>query len=166
MKFMHCMDKTIEYLVFVSSFGFAVVSVLQIFCRVVLNNSLPWSEEAARYLFVLTVFFGAILCVNDKMHTSVDILLEHLPFKAKRWHGLAVYGLMFFFCMYLMVYGWQIAMRNMHQISSAMRIPIGYVYLCIPVSGLFMGMNCIRVAWRDWKAGREDRQPVEEACNG
>ncbi len=150
MKCFRIMDNVLEWIVFVCSFGFAVLCIFQIFFRVIVNDSIPWSEEASRYLFVQVVFFGGIICVNEKLHTGVDLLVQVLPFQTKRYHSIAICALMFVFCMYLMVSGCQIAMKNMYQISSALRIPIGYVYLCIPLSGLFMGINCIRVAYRDW----------------
>jgi TRAP-type C4-dicarboxylate transport system permease small subunit len=56
----------------------AVVGV-QIFARYVLNHSLYWSEELARYLFIYLVFLGAAVALRRDGHIRVSFLVERLP---------------------------------------------------------------------------------------
>ncbi len=56
-----------------------VIMFIQVFFRYVLNNSLSWSEELAKYLFVWMTFLGAALCLRDKAHIGVDYFLSLLP---------------------------------------------------------------------------------------
>ena len=60
---------------------FAVLTIIvfsQFFSRYVLNNSLAWTEEAARYLLILLTFWGMILV----QIRGTDIVLEFLD---RRW---------------------------------------------------------------------------------
>jgi len=56
-----------------------VIMFIQVFFRYVLNNSLSWSEELAKYLFVWMTFLGAALCLRDKLHIGVDYFVSLLP---------------------------------------------------------------------------------------
>ena len=56
-----------------------VIMFIQVFCRYVLNNSLSWSEELTKYLFVWMTFLGGALCLRDKIHIGVDYFVSFLP---------------------------------------------------------------------------------------
>lgn len=56
-----------------------LIMFIQVFFRYVLNNSLSWSEELAKYLFVWMTFLGAALCLRDKIHIGVDYFVSLLP---------------------------------------------------------------------------------------
>ena len=56
-----------------------LIMFIQVFFRYVLNNSLSWSEELAKYLFVWMTFLGAALCLRDKAHIGVDYFVSLLP---------------------------------------------------------------------------------------
>ncbi len=56
----------------------ALIVALQVFCRYVLNHSLFWSEELARYLLVWLTFLGATAAYYRKIHPGIDILTLRL----------------------------------------------------------------------------------------
>ena len=47
---------------------------LQFFTRYVLNDSLGWTEEVARYLLILLGFLGGILCARTNSHIHLEFL--------------------------------------------------------------------------------------------
>jgi len=49
--------------------------LVQVFCRYVLNDSLPWSEELARYLMVWMTFLTLPVVSRTKQHAALDIIL-------------------------------------------------------------------------------------------
>ncbi len=62
--------------------GFAVmlvITLLQVIFRYVLMWPLAWTEEAARVLFVLTMFFGIAIAIREREHVVVDFLFNRLP---------------------------------------------------------------------------------------
>lgn len=61
-------------------FGVLFITVfLQFFTRYVLNDSLAWTEEAARYLLILLAFVGAIKCQLLDSHIRLEFIDHFLP---------------------------------------------------------------------------------------
>lgn len=57
MKLLKKIDKNLErWVMFLLLAGMTLVLGIQIFCRFVLNNSLTWSEELARFMFIWSTF--------------------------------------------------------------------------------------------------------------
>ena len=48
----------------------------QVFTRQVLHNSAPWTEEAARYTFVVLAIFSAAFVFGERGHIAVEMLVE------------------------------------------------------------------------------------------
>ena len=57
---------------------FAIVA-LQFFTRYVLNDSLGWTEEIARYFLILLGFSGAITCARKNSHIHLEFLYHYMP---------------------------------------------------------------------------------------
>lgn len=59
MKFLKLIDEYLEMSICVALISvIAVVLGLQVFMRYVMQNSLSWSEELARYLFIWLIYIG------------------------------------------------------------------------------------------------------------
>ncbi|WHH57080.1 TRAP transporter small permease [Petroclostridium sp. X23] len=160
-KLLHSMDNINRIAVFLCIFGFTSICFLQVVFRYVFNNSLSWSEEACRYLFVFTTFLGSALCVIEKRHVTIDLVTSLLPKKYKKYHSLIMYSLIFIFSIYLIKAGWILAMKNMFQRSAALGIPIGILYYVIPISAVFMAINSIRIIISDWhEKSRKDSNVI------
>lgn len=57
----------------------AVVVFLQFFTRYVLNDSLAWTEEVARYLLILVCFLGSISAVRRGGHIALEFFIRMVP---------------------------------------------------------------------------------------
>jgi TRAP-type C4-dicarboxylate transport system permease small subunit len=114
---------------------------LQVLFRYVFKLPLGWSEEMARFVFVWIVFLGAAIGVNTKAHIAIDILLRYLPTNIVRFFRLFTEITILGFAIFLMLYGWKITSIAMRQITPALEIPWGCVYIAIPVSAFFMSLN-------------------------
>ena len=49
------------------------------FTRYVLNDSLGWTEEIARYFLILLGFVGGITCVRKSKHIFLEFAFHYLP---------------------------------------------------------------------------------------
>ena len=67
-----------------------VIALVQVFCRYVLNDSLIWPEEMARFAFVWFVFLGAAMVTRRSGHIVIDLLPRALGPRALRVHATAV----------------------------------------------------------------------------
>jgi len=108
---------------------FAVV-FLQFFTRYVLNNSLGWTEEIARYLLILVTFVGSVTAMRKGSHIAVEALLVYLPREARHWTLVTVDGLVALFCGAMAWYAYQLgALAPGYMVS--IDIPKGYMYWAV-----------------------------------
>ncbi|MBG0775690.1 MAG: TRAP transporter small permease [Desulfovibrionaceae bacterium] len=124
-----------------------VVIFVQVFCRYVLNDALSWSDELARYLFIWLTFLGASVAFYDDTHIKVTLFVDSIRNPKLR---AGIYALADALCLwFLWVFvqdGFVVSSRvlALGQLSSSMEfIPVGVVYLAVPLGSLFMGLNVI-----------------------
>ncbi|MDR1044672.1 MAG: TRAP transporter small permease [Candidatus Adiutrix sp.] len=108
----------------------------QVFTRYLMDYSLYWSEEAMRYLFAWLVFLAMGLGIRRRAHVAIEVLIETLKPNGRRLLALLVMLLILLFCLAFTYYGCKLTMRNLTQLSPAMRLPMGWVYVSLPLGGL------------------------------
>ncbi len=144
-----CLDKVESFAMIVFMLVATFVAIIQVIARYVFNNSLYWSEETVLYALIMMSFLTCSMGVRYAAHICVEVLpLMVGPRLARVLHYLAnVLGLMF--AGVLVYYGARLAINTlaMNQLSPAMRIPVGYVYMVIPVSAAFMGLRYLWILW-------------------
>lgn len=73
-----------DSIVFIVFWALAIVVFLQFFSRYVLNSSIGWTEEIARYLLIAVTFIGAAMAVRKRSHIAVEFLHRYLGPQAER----------------------------------------------------------------------------------
>ena len=104
--------------------------------RYVLHTALNFSEELGRYLFVWIVFIGMARCVAEDKHVALDLLPHALKGNAGRMLKTVIDLLCMFFFFSVTRAGIALCEVGARQKSATMRIPMNYIYLCIPVCGV------------------------------
>ena len=119
-------------------FGVAILVVTaQVLWRYALNDSLVWTEEASRYLFVWMTLLGAALAVKEGTHIRVTALVDNLPVRVKRRLRVLELILMAAFLGFLVVVGFQWVALNADTPTPALRLPMNYaLYASLPVASL------------------------------
>lgn len=139
---MNTLSNVIEkiLLVFLSMLllGIVVIVGLQVVCRYMLGAPLTWSEEVARYLMVWFSLLGAVLGVRHHAHVAVDFFVERLPWTLQSAFRIGSHCLCLIFLSVLTVKGFELSFDKFHIPSPASSIPMGLVYLSIPVGGALM----------------------------
>lgn len=113
---------------------------VQVVLRYVFNESLIWVEELVRYLVVWMSLLGAGLGLKEKTHIAISILQKVLsPAQGRVVQALADVLILALGAL-LLVYGLRLALHtwSFGQLSSALRVPMGAVYLCLPLGGLLL----------------------------
>lgn len=119
----------------------SIIIFVQVIFRYLLKASLPWSEELSRYLLVWTTFFGGAYGVRLGAHIGVEAFMMLLPKKVKRVLNVLILIVSIALCAIIFIFSIQIVQTQLRkgQLSPAMRIQMGYVYLAIPFGmGLFI----------------------------
>ena len=70
-------ERVIAIVTFISMM---LIMFIQVFFRYVVQSSLAWSEEAMRYLFVITSYFGAACATYEHKHVVVQKPMTKLFF--------------------------------------------------------------------------------------
>ncbi len=115
-----------------------VIVTVQIIWRYILRLPLPWVDELARYLFIWLSFFGAALAVKKGAHMGVNLLLKMAPPNIRFILQMIIFGLMFALCFIILIWGSRLVIHSMPRFAPTLQIPMGYVYLALPVSAFFM----------------------------
>ena len=150
-------NQAVEYLLFGMGFGMAILVAVQVFSRYVLNHSLFWSEELARFLLVWLTFLGASVVYYRGANASVDFLYERLGYKGRRTFDIAVHLISLAFFIVMLIYGWEFAHFVRNQYSAALYLPKWIPHSIIPVSGGILVLHTLNQLWRDLAgAGKEE----------
>ncbi len=131
-KLSDILDKIAEVIIVVMLGAMVLITGAQIICRLFFT-ALSWSEEATRYLLIWSTMFGAGCVYKHSGHISISVLQDMLPEKAKDILQIAVHILCMILFGLIVFYGIQYFGRQGSQLSAAMRLPMRYVYTCIPV---------------------------------
>ena len=130
--------------VIVVVFSILVIScVLQVFTRFVLNSSLSWTEELARYTFIWANMLGAILCTKNKSNATVSVVTDNLSVEKQVVLNKIVDVLSIIIGLILLFYGSKVAWAVRTQLSPALRISMSFVYGAAPVFGTLLIFYCI-----------------------
>lgn len=68
----------------------AIIVFVQFFTRYVLNDSLAWTEEIARYVLVIVAYFGAVAVTRKGTHIFLEFFYRYIPVKAGKWLAVAM----------------------------------------------------------------------------
>jgi len=134
----------------------AMVAIIfsQVLARYAFSDSLSWSEEAGRYIFVWMTFLGAAMAVRDRQHVSLDLVLKSLPYSLQKLLIMVSYISMLIFTAVVIYGGVKFVARGSSQISSALEIPMHYVYIVLPLGGILIFAYLIKNFYEDVFARR------------
>ena len=123
----------------VSIFAVQVLVVFsQVVWRFIFNNPFSWSEELARYLQVWLILLTAAVCIRKGRHLAVDYMTHVLPFKMSKILMFVSLGFTLIFSGVVVIFGIQLIVVTIHQITPALQVPIAVVYLAFPICGVLM----------------------------
>jgi TRAP-type C4-dicarboxylate transport system permease small subunit len=130
----------------------AFIVFLQFFTRYVLNDSIAWTEEIARYFLIGVTFVGAVMAVRKETHIAVEFLYRWLGRPARRVLQTVVDLVAIAFYALLAVYTIQLAGRT-QQAMVSIEVPKSIVYWIVALCFVAMTLHALGNAWRHWRTG-------------
>ncbi|KRS13671.1 2,3-diketo-L-gulonate TRAP transporter small permease protein YiaM [Roseovarius sp. THAF8] len=146
--------KRLEH-IFVVLNGWALIGMLSamalivganIFLRYFTAHSLPWADEAARYLMIWLTFTGAGLILRIGGHVAITNLQDSLPATGQKLLRALIVLILLTFFAYMVYVGWQYAQRMQFQVTPALRLPFLYVYAAMPVGFALLIVHLLLIA--------------------
>ena len=136
-----------------------LVTFLQVLFRYVIQTSLGWSEELARFLFMWFAALGAGYAFKTKSHFALTFLVGRLGPSSRKGMGTLVVMVVSAF---LLVFTYQavvyvVSVRN--QIAPSLRISMAIPYSSAAVGGALMLYFVVRNWWTDF------RRPMDPETN-
>jgi TRAP-type C4-dicarboxylate transport system permease small subunit len=119
-----------------------VINVLwQVFTRFVLRDPSSFTEEAARYMMIWVGLLGSAYAAGKKSHLALDLITGRLQAGRKRVSEIFIHGVVLVFTLAVLVAGgirlvW--IQLSLGQQSAALQLKLGYVYLAVPLAGVFI----------------------------
>ena len=142
-------EDTVVLLLF---WALAVVVFLQFFSRYVLNDSIGWTEEVARYLLIAVTFTGAVMAVRKSSHIAVEFFYRYLPGAWGRACSTLVdlLGLGFYASA-----AWitaKLALKT-RQKMAFVDLSRDVIYWLVCAAFVAMTLYALRLAWKHWRQG-------------
>lgn len=122
----------------ISAIGVALVSALitiQVGMRWCLGETPSWAEELPSLILVWLTLFGAVRASFQNSHLNAGILplwMRHQ--KGRSLSNRLVSLIILFVLVILMRAGWNLSMLTMSQQTPAMNLPVGLLYLSVPIT--------------------------------
>ena len=112
-----------------------------VFTRYVMGEQAKWTEELARFLLIWVSLLGGAVAFGTKGHLGVDYFVGKFDPSARKMMAVVVHLIVLFFAGAIFVYGgWRVVSDTLAlgQTTSALPLKMGYIYLALPIAGVFM----------------------------
>lgn len=129
----------------------AFVVFLQFFTRYILNDSIAWTEEIARFLLIGVTFIGSIMATRKQSHIAVEFIYRWIPRTGRRIAQFSIDVLTTAFFLMLAVLCAQISGRT-RQMMVSLDIPKSTIYWIVTAAFVCMALYS---AWNTWRHLRD-----------
>jgi TRAP-type C4-dicarboxylate transport system permease small subunit len=153
-KVLNKIDKAVEHLISILLFSMLVIVCLQVFTRKILNFSLPWTEELARFLLIWITMLGSAVAVKRKAHIGIALLVQKLTGQSRKTVQLFSHVVVVVFSLLVMVVGGAILISLpliSGQTSPGLHLKYGYIYLAMPLGGILNIFYALRLFVEEFK---------------
>ena len=141
MSFYKRFNRTLEIVLVIIACVLVVDVLWQVFSRYILNSPSSFTDELAGYLLIWVSLLGAAYVVGKQEHLAIDLLLQKSPPARKRVLRIIIQSVIMGFAATVLVIGgsWLVYTRfYLGVTSAALQLPLGYVYIVLPLSGLII----------------------------
>lgn len=143
-----------DWIAFVLFWSLAFIVFLQFFTRYILNDSLAWTEEIARYGLMWLTFIGGAVVTRKNSHIAVELVSNLMEPGPARTSLLAVVDFVTLGFMGLLSYFAVLIIDRMHyQRMTVFEVPMSAVYGGVGLGCFLMFGRQLWVVWRHYKQG-------------
>jgi TRAP-type C4-dicarboxylate transport system permease small subunit len=167
-KIMNGLEKILELLTALSM-GVLVVDVTwQVITRFILKNPSNWTEELATFLMIWVGLLGSAVALNRGAHLGIDYFVGKLSLKKRLYTEIFVYLCIASFSICVMLFGGfrLVTLTFMQgQVSPALNLPMGFVYLSVPIAGFFLAFYSLEFLGETMNRVMKSRGELDRPSN-
>jgi TRAP-type C4-dicarboxylate transport system permease small subunit len=152
-------DRVVEFSL-ILLMGVLVLNVVwQVISRYVLNAPSTFTDELARFLLIWVSLLGAAYTSGKNLHLAIDIFPNSLDERGRRRLSVVIDAIVITFVLCVLVIGGGTLVYYTFtylQLTPTLRIPMAFVYLVGPLSGLliiYYKLSDMRRGWRNSRMG-------------
>ncbi len=126
----------------------------QVISRYLLSSPSSFTDELAGYLLIWVGVLGAAYVAGRQEHLAIDLLLQKSSPKVQKRLIVIINIVILLFAVSVMLIGgaWLVITRFQFGVmSAALHLPLGYVYLVMPISGLLISYYSIEIIRKNLK---------------
>ncbi len=126
-----------------------IIVLTAVFFRYVLNDSITWSSEVARYMCIWVGFLSASLIVANRGHLGLEFVVKKMPEPATRLIRLISDSAILAFLAVILYQGIKLAIFQLEQNSPSLEISMFWPYASVPVFACLMALEFIHLVCLD-----------------
>jgi TRAP-type C4-dicarboxylate transport system permease small subunit len=143
-----------DWIAFVLFWALAIIVFLQFFTRYIMNDSLSWTEEIARYGLMALAFIGGAVVTRKKAHIAVELVSNLMGPGPLRSALLALVDFVTLGFVGLLAYFSVTIVERMHsQRMTVFDLPMSYVYAGVAFGCFLMLIRQVQNVWRNARMG-------------
>lgn len=162
-KISSILESILKFILCILFVGLIATVLWQVFSRLVSKISvayeLPqfiqpskWTEELAIFQLAWLALLGGAYAMRTYAHLGFESVEQAMSPTMKKVTDYAARFSVILFCLTVMVYGGSklvLMTLELNQITPALQIPMAYVYVVIPLSGILMAFFALEGVYRD-----------------
>jgi len=136
-------DRQISLFVVLLVFLLSILLSVSVFYRYMLNDSIYWSGEVARYMMTYIVFLGSTMAHKHKEHIRIDMIFSYLSNTNKKYIDIAI--ALFFILFWVIVLLGCIKLFPLFMMQTTATLGIAYAipFSALPISAVIWIFYCI-----------------------
>lgn len=164
-KILKVLNKT-EEVIIVTMFAVMVFAIfLQVIMRYVFQNSLVWTEELGKFMFIWISWLGISIGEKRGEHIKITLLTDKFPHKGQHIANIISEIVVIAICAVTVYYGIFLVMLQSTTHYAGIQISVAWGYLAVVLGCSIMILRCIGMIVLSIK-GMKSGQPLAEIMEG
>jgi len=144
-KLLKSFNKGIEYLLMILVSLMVISCVWQVMSRYIFGQGSAQTEELMRYAIIWVSVIGGAYVYGEKGHLAITFFADKLNKAVAKVVAIIIDASISIFSAIVLIYGgYQIVSATMIQISPGMGLPMGYMYMALPIAGFMFILYSIQ----------------------
>lgn len=134
-------DSILEKLVLLILVLMLVSVVWQVFSRFVLRAPSTITDEISSFSLIWVGLLGAAYAAGKNLHLAIDLIPEDIVKKRQGlFNGIVFISIAFFALTVMIIGGFRLVQLSFQfgQTSATLEIPLGFIYMVVPISGILI----------------------------
>ena len=141
MRLRAIIDRFVRWILIILMTVIVLDVTLQVVSRYLFQSPLGFTDELAGYLLIWLGLLGSAYATGEKQHLAIDLISGSFSAENKKYLDVLINVLVIAFALGVLGVGgiWLVYTSFLFgQVSAALQISLGYVYLVVPLSGLLI----------------------------